>query len=406
MGDIHSFASRTRRPQARVGDLVDRDSLNRIISLLNAEGGAEQITTIAVNDKTNDGDYELTFALLDADGETVYTEGVEFTADDSATVAEVGAGIVAAINASPLVRAFCVPSFSTPTITLTGLTEGQSWTVTRTGAEALTDLGAPTTTTTAASDETIPFGRAVITQGYGSDPNEANERGALPLSTRFTAQVVTVTPTYVQDAEYTARVRDCHTGRIIAAFTAVGYTGLADLLAELEVGLDTQLPANSVEVADPGGTSLTFTAEKPGYEFDVEFGVGEQGASTPTFTNAQTTGPSRATSILRAFRGITLRAEDEEAATVGGQTTGYGSNDVVKALSQSDGGEWVQSSEAPAAGGDVWVETLTGTTLGRLYTAASATRLLLARDGKPLASWERDARSGSGDNIAAISLRG
>lgn len=407
MGDIHSFANRDRRPQARVGDLVDRDTLNRLVDLMNSEGGLAQTTTIAVNAATNSGDYTLTFALLDDDGETIFTEDVEFTADASATVAEVGAGIVAAINANPFARMYALASFSTPTITIQGLTENQSFTVTRTGAAALTDLGAPTNSVTAAADETIPFGRAIITQGYGSDPNEANERGALPLSTRFTAQVATVTPVYGAGSDTSVRIRDMHTGRIIADTIMRHDTGLADLIAELVLELNTQLPANSVLAANVAGTSMTLTAEKPGFEFDVEVGTGEGVAATPsTVALAYTTGPSRATSILRSFRGITLRAEDEAAASIGGQTTGYGTNEVVKALRESDGGVWIQSSETPTAGGDVWVETTAGTTLGRLYTTASATRLLLARNGVGIANFERGARSGSGDNIAAVSLRG
>lgn len=408
MGDIHSFGIRDRRPQARVGDLVDRDTLARIVDLMNSEGGAAQVTTIAVNAATNSGDYTLTFALLDSDGETVYTEDVEFTADASATVAEVGAGVVAAINAAPLVRAFCVASFSTPTITLTGITEDQDFTVTRTGAAALTDLGAPTDTTSASADETIPFGRAIITQGYGSDPNEANERGALPLTTRFTAQVATVTPVYGAGSDTSVRIRDMHTGRIIADTIMRHDTSLADLIAELVLELNTQLPANSVLAENVGpGTSMTLTAETPGFEFDVEVGTGEGVAATPsTVTLAYTTGPTRATSILRAFRGITLRAEDEEASTVGGQTTGYGTSEVVKAVRESDAGLWVLSAEAITTGTDVYVETVAGATCGRLYTSTSSTRLLLSMGGKQIAAWERDSRSGSGDNIAAVSLRG
>jgi hypothetical protein len=100
-----------------------------------------------------------------------------------------------------------------------------------------------------------------------------------------------------------------------------------------------------------------------------------------------------------AAAGVSLYATDEENTTIapiGGDVV-YPPNAGVRVM--KSGLVFVASSEAPSKGDPVYAETVAGATLGRLYATASATRVLL-----PGATWERDARPSSGDDLAVVRL--
>lgn len=372
---------RSRTAQGIIGGRVYADHNDEIDTVINRDPQAQQVDTHLITAAAD----STAYTVLDCGRTIVYTSGV------GATLASIAAGLAAAINDDPIAggRVTAV-SNGVSLVTVTGKWPGDSYTISDSDANI-------TTTSVTAADlaDPIGFGRAVVSvSGYGS--TESYRYGRNARSTAFSAQVVTVIPTYVASAEYTVRIRDMQTGRIIADFTAVGDTSLADLLAELEAGLDGQLPANTVEVADPAGTSLTFTAELAGFEFDVEFGVGEQGASTPTFALTYTTGPSPATSFIRAFAGVSLYDSGQEPTTIGGSSASYPGNAGVMVLVK--GSIWVGNTQSVAYGDPVYVELDgTGTVYGQFYNTSSATRILLPQS---MARWDR-YDTGDGDSLKA-----
>jgi len=377
----------TRRPQAPYGGLMESNPLDVIRNLMNQDPQAQEVRTITVTGATNSTAY-----IIVVDGRSV-----TYTSDASATIAEIADGLAAACIVDPIANASAAAvSDGVSVVTFTARQRGVAFTLTTANAQLTAAL-----VTAAASADAVPFGRVMISQATDSqDPNEPAEIGIMAKSTAFTAQVVTVTPTYVANAEYTAKVRDMQTGRIIADFTAVGDTSLADLLAELEVGLDTQLPANTVEVTDPASTSLVFTAELAGYEFDVEFGVGEQGASTPTFTNVQTTGPSPSTSLQRAIAGISLHSGRVEANTVAGADAQYDANEQVDVISH--GRVFVENSQTIVKGTAVFVELdATSDDRAKCFNTTSATRVQLPLR---MAKWIRGAVDSTISAVAGLYL--
>lgn len=379
---------RTRMRQGAVGKpaVVEYGSK----SLVNSNPQAAQVDTITVTGAT----------ALKTYTETIDGVAVSYVADATATIAEITDGLAAAINAEPSVRGKCsASSDGASIITVTGTIPGLAYTITDADAQLTT-----ASVTTAASADAVPFGTLLVNPtGYVTD--EAEEYGVRANSGLFTAQVVTLVPTYVATAATTIRIRDMHSGRIIADTTQTHDTDLADLIAELVADLNTQLPAASVIAANVGpGTSMTLTAEVAGLEFDVEVGLAEAGAATtPTCAKTYTTGPSRATSLLRAIEGVSLYASDEEATAAGtatsSATASYPANAGVRAMTH--GQIWVTSAQTIANGEDVYVElSAASAARGQFYNTDSATRLLLPRDKF---TWERDAESNSGD-IAVLNV--
>jgi len=397
----HTIIPRTRRPQGLIGSLVNTDYLNELVDLLNADGGAVEIDTMLIVGFANATQYTLRFTRLDTNGNVVYFEDVVITSAAASSIDLLGAQMVAACQAAPLVRAFVISTYNagTNTMTFTGLNEGENFTVTRQDAQAIADFNAAVVAQAPTADETITFGRVLITAGFGTDPNEANELGRLPTSTRFTAQVMTLDYTYNGASISGVTIIDRHTGRAIASAEVTHAVAKVNTTNALLAALNAQLPANSVVVTNVGN-ALVLTAEKPGLEFDAYWT--EDTPATTLGTRVYTTGPTIATSILRAFRGIACYDERQTPTTVGADVTGYRVNEVIKTLRA--GQMWVSNADGVAQGNDVWVETAAGATLGLIYNAASATRLLLQQDGKPLAEWMRGSRAASGDNIAAVEL--
>jgi hypothetical protein len=396
-----TIVPRTRRPQGLIGSLVNTSYLNELVDLLNAEGGAVEIDTMLITAAANDSDYTLRFTRLDDQGNVVYFEDVLVTSVAATSIDLLGAQMVAACQANPLVRAFLISTYAAGanTMTFTGQVEGENFTVTRVGVRALADFNAAVVTQAPTTDETITFGRAMITAGFGTDPNEANELGQLPDVADFTAQVMTLDYTYNNASISGVTIVDRHTGRAIASAQVTQAVAKANTTNALLAALNAQLPANSVVVTNVGD-ALVLTAEKAGLEFDAYWT--EDTPATTLGTRVYTTGPTIATSIIRAFRGIAAYDERQPSVTVNADVTGYRVNEVIKTLRV--GQMWVVSAQVIAAGEDVWVETAAGATLGLLYNTTSATRLLLSRDGKALAEWVRDTRADTGDNIAAVEL--
>lgn len=347
----------------------------------NAVPQAKQVVTIAVSDPGDDTDISLTI-----NGVVItYNTGTGLSAT------QIAAGIAAAINAEALVRASVVASSASTTLTLTAKIEGVSFTVTESDAA----LGTPSTATANATAEAVPFGRVILNRGYPanslSNQPRIEREGALAKSAYLTAQVITWTPTYVASTDYRVRVYEVRGDgerALLAAASEVGATSLDATLDALIASLENYLPANTVSAAadDATATAIVFTAEVAGFEFDVEVELGIEGASAPDSTVAYTTGPSLSTSLARAFAGISLYSPNDEIRTLGGSTADYGPNREVKVV--ETGGIWVETSEAITPDAAVYVELADGANSGKLFTAASSTRVRL---GRSKCQWVRKA---------------
>lgn len=356
---------------------------------INSSPQTAQVGTIVVDTATASATYTWTI------------NGVEMTyvADSSVDTTEVAAGIATVINAEPLVRGQVRASASTATVTLTATTVGSV------GAFTANDSDGKLTTTeesTADDDaDDVAFGRALMSQGYAS--SESERLVCVPTTAKFSAQVATLAFGAFVDAQvntiYVYEVRGSERIRIASVSEAAATSRDATIDALVTL-LNTDLPANTVLVAadNATATALVFTAEIPGFEFDVEFLAGHEGASLQSLALTYTTGPNEATSLHRAWAGISLYSPAAEAAAVGDTAGVWGANEGVEYAKR--GVVWVTSTQTPTEGDTVYVELTAGATAGRFYTDSSSTRVALSRQ---VARWERDGLTAS-DSIAAVRL--
>jgi phosphoribosylcarboxyaminoimidazole (NCAIR) mutase len=377
--------ARSRARQGVIGDWVYSDPTRRSQWGLNSAPQAAQVSTVTVTGATNAKLYTI----------TINGVNVSFTSDASATTTEIATGLALAVNAEPLVRGQVRATSAVAVVTLTGVTPGEAFTLAESDAELTI-----ATTTTADTADPIPFGRVVIDDGQNT--SETERLVALADTTQFAAQVITLTPTYVASAVIKISVYEIRGEERILTGSAV-FTSVTDLDATIDglvAALNTALPANTVLVAAnlATATAMTFTAEVLGAEWDIEVTHEGGGASVPALVVTYTTGPSIATSLHRAFQGVSLFSASSEAALVTSNEGQYNANEGVNYAMR--GVVWVESSQTPAAGGTVYVELTAGATAGRLYTDSSATRVALARSR---ARWERDGLVAA-DNLAAVRL--
>lgn len=387
-GDVRS---RTR--QGIVGDWVYSDPTKRSGGGLNAYPQAVQITTVTVANIGDDLAVIITINGID----------VEIDTGTGADAAAIGADLAEAINAEPLVRAVVAATFDTATLTLTALNPGIEFEVSIAN-DPNAALSAVATTQEAATAAPIPFGRAVVFNAYnggnaGNTLGETERLVMLPLAAAFTAQVIHVTPTFVDTAEFTISLYEIRGDErvFVRSATSTSATSVAVTVDNMVTAVNAVMPANSV-VATDGTTHLILTAEVPGTEWDVVVHATTMGASAPTATVTYSVGPSNSTSLIRAWEGVSLYSRAQEAATLASDEGQYAANAGVHYAIR--GVVWVESDEAVTRGGTVYVETVAGATNGRFYAASSATRIALPRR---LARWERDGLVGT-DSLAALRL--
>lgn len=374
---------RSTQYQGGVGDWAAHSDHDRWATGLNQSPQAKQVTTTTVSDPGDGNNITITINGFDV---TVSATGLDASG--------CAAALAAAINADARVRANVIASSNGTTLALTGLTPGLAFTVTESDASLTT----PSTTTSAASAEAVPVGRALISQGV--NPGRAEQLVALAKSSLLTPQVHTFTTTFVSGAVIRAwvwRIVGNERQLINTAFFASA-TDLATTLAGLVSALETAMPANTVSFAVNGGsTAIVATAEVPGLEFKVELEHVSGGASAPAFSYTDTTGPNRATSINRALAGISLRPQDEELPAGATEPVWPGN----RGLRMAKGGQlFVESAEAITDGAPVYVELGVAADNGKLFTSGSATRLQLARE---LVAWVRDGNVAA-DNLAVVRL--
>ena len=373
-------------PLGFIGEFV-RSHDFRSITGVNQAPQAKQITTVTVpGSPDNSTAYKVTI-----DG-FVCT----YTTDSSATQAELGAGLVAAINATPGARAKAIASYAGSTLTLTGVWPGVSFTVAVNASETTQDLSSVTDTTAAASAATVGFGLVVASDGSVTD--EGNPKVFVPTTASFSAQVISLTFTGNTAAYYTGNVSV--NGRTYPWGGVVWDTDLNTTCTAIAAAINAVLPTETVIAASvgSGGGVVTLTAEVEGAEFDAEvFAVGHASAEA---TKAYTTGPSTATSLRRAMVGLSVRRLDVENVTVNGDDPAYAANNGVEVCTRGTGIVARSTSETWARGDEAYV-SLAASTKGRIYNTAGTDRVWLPRG---MVIIERGERSTSSDGIGRIRL--
>jgi hypothetical protein len=240
----------------------------------------------------------------------------------------------------------------------------------------------------------------VVSQGFSTGYND--ELGALAASAVLTAQVQTIAVTYVASNVLRARIWEIRGGEetLLAEREVTAATDLDTTLDALVAALEASLPANTVSVTanNATATAVVFTAEIAGFEFRAEIARVSGGASEPTITSTNTTGPSPSTSIHRALRGVSMRPLDEECATIGGTAPQWPANKGV--VVAKEGPLYVDSPTGVTAGAPAYIELGAGTDTGKFFMTGSATRVRLPRS---LVEWVRDG-SVAADALAVLRL--
>lgn len=381
---FHSRLSDVRAglPGGYIGDRSEFSPLDRDITVINSAGQASQVTTISIPSSPDSS----TAYSVTVDGITA-----TYTTDASATQAELGAGLVAAVNAAPGVRGQMSASYSGGTLTLTGTYAGISHTVTASGGVSGGAIGSPSTSTSAASAASIPFGVAIASTGVIS----GGERlaGTAPATTTLTAQVISLAITYAASSMFVVRV-DIN-GQSYTTPPIAGSTDDATTATALATAVNALMPTETVIASTNSGT-LVLTAEVEGAEFEA-FAT-YSGSASARATKTYTTGPSVATSLARCFAGISGRSRAVEDGTFGGDDPAYRNGDAMTV--HANGLIRVSDRGLTIAHGDPVYVSVGSSTRGYLYNAAGTDRVYLP---PAIARWHSQI---SADSIATVAING
>lgn len=377
---VRASAVQQQHAQGFIGQVIG--SFESLL-LTNKNPQAKQVSTITVGGATNDTTYTV----------TVGGSASTYTSDASATVAEIHAGLVAAINANPVARGQMVASGTSPSLVLTAVYPGQAITVSVDDG-GTGDLGTVAATTAAATADAVGFGKAMVNSGYSSD--RPDMLGYVASTADFTAQVVTFTYDSVGTGDEVSLEIMFQGQRYAETVTyATSQTAtLAALVTAMDVILDAAFGAGFSIALASDATTITLTADIAGSEFDAVSMVDGAG----TVSKAYTTPPSTATSYARIFAGFSKRRMDIEDATLAGDDPAYPANIGVEVVTRGLG--YVSNSQGVSFGDDVFVDLgSASSTKGDFFNSRAAGRVWIPREQ---ARWERDEYSTSSNDVAVL----
>lgn len=358
-----------------VGALYDANYLDALDTYINKDPQAVQTYTVVIDTVTNSATYTFT-----CDGETI-----TYTADSSATSAEIGAGLLAAFNANPHARGLFVATFDTATLTLTAVNSAIDVVVSDADAKLTT------TETVAPADATaVHFGRGIVNLGTIND--DGTPLGAEIYAAKLTAQVSTLTVVYAASELYTVTIGVF--GQAALQVNVSADTDTATTTTAIVTAINNAMPANTVLAASSVAGTITLTAEVAGKAFTV--GVGTKTGTAARLSVASTTATAL-TDINRCFAGISVESKDTEVATIEGTEATYLPNSGMTVLRK--GRIWVENDQTPGVSDTVYVETTAGTSQGKFYNSSTSTRLALAN-----ARWVPVPSRASSENLAVIEL--
>lgn len=374
---------RTALPVGIIGQLAMAGPHNESVTVVNSIGQAAQVTTIAIpSSPANSTAYSVLINGISA----------SYTSDGSATQAEVGAGLAAALAAEPGTRGQMTAAYSTGTLTLTGTQVNTAYTVTVSGGSGGSALGSPSTSTSAAAGTSVPFGVAVHSLGLASGTGV--RVGSSPYSALFTAQVISLTFAGNTSSYYDGSVNI--NGKVYQWGGVKWDTDLDTTCTAIAAAINAVMPVETVIAASvgSGGGVVTLTAEVEGAEFEAI--AQASGHLAAVATKAYTTGPSISTSLARALVGISGFRYNVENATIGGDDPAYTGSSAMTV--HTKGSVWVSDRGLTISYGDDVFVSVASATRGYCYNAAGTDRVYIPRDKL---SWGRQV---SADGVAVLNV--
>ena len=369
-----------------VGRMVAGNILSLIaLSALSADIAVAQVTTINVTAAQNSTAYSVrVIASANDDWGFDVDRTVSVTTDASGTQAELAVLIADAVNADAILGAVVSATAGAITVPLTGRNGGAGYTYTVSfPVNPSTDL-TQTATTAAADAPTYTIGRFCerATGQTGANP-KVQEINAL------TNEKLTYTVTHGAGATYSGTFTVQDPTGIEAAFswTASAGANLAATLAAIDVALTaatvTAIPGSTVVDTASPTVVVGFPAGWNGAVSLTSTGAG--GAGSPAMTAAVTTG-----SVVPSY--FLVRDPQDQAPIRGQSTTTIATvnNGQPRPVPIVLGGgcDWtveVASGTSFTSGAQVYVETASGSNLGRATATPSATAApVYSRPGAPV----------------------
>lgn len=359
------------------------DNTGQVLSGLNVNPQAKQIDSFDVDTATDTEDYSVVIDGVD----------IEITAASS-TDTLVVIQFVNAINDSIIAGKVIaeVDPASSDTVLLTARLGGIGFTLALgTNAAKMTKNAQTQANATA---DAIPFGAAVISDGFvddtsGGQPQSGTERKIkLAKATNFTAQVDNLELTY--DATVGAKVSITYYDPVVGDWTTQDFehaqaTDADTSIIALAAQINATMPANTIIATHPTADTLTLTAEIAGAHFEVSYGFGT-GRDTGAWVH--TTNRSVATSLQDALLGVaqaTQLVQRTAPATPGALPTGiteYPANRVVNVM--QGGRTWVEPEAAPTATSRVYCRLVADGSLDTLggFTPAAGDGVVRLKNAK------------------------
>ena len=304
-----------------------------------------QRDTVQVSTVTNSATYTVTIDSIP----------VTYTADGSATAAEIRDGLIAAINGEPLLAGRVLASVKdADELYIDARLAGVGFVTTVDAKLTLAN------TTANADSASVLFGAGVFRTG-----EQAGCTADSALFTAATATVATLTPTVANSSVYSIGIVNPATGNTVnVIYTSDGSATAQEIVEGLATAVNAAMPANTV-IATENDAVLTLTAEELSGGGYFRFNVQHSANQALSYTAG--TYISEETEAEALFAGVALRTATEAPLSDG--TLGYPGGSPMSVLSMGD--VWVSTVDTVSVTGDVYLG-VTGSARGKWRgTAAS-----------------------------------
>lgn len=354
-----------------------------------------EIWTVTVNTSATE---TLTLTYSETNG---YSKSLNYDNVSSLSTTEAATALAAAWNADADLLPRAIASSSSNVVTFTG-TPGLEFTI----AESEANLTSLTNSQNAASAAPIEFGIALCQPPTSPVAETGNLKVFRPVTTAFTAQVQTITVVSAASGVFSGWVRVaglnsnaiCTWGPVL--HNTDTSTTAAAIVAAVNTALDAHFGAGYSCLAANTAGAITFTADIAGLEFDAA--IIADGSASATAAKVLTTGPSVATSAIRAFRGVSKRTAAAMNQTMTGDDPAYQWGDVVPVVTKGRiSVEYLTTGTAPTPGAQVFV-SLASATRGDFLVDQSTSAVPLPAS---VARWELGERTDTlGTDAAGVAI--
>lgn len=354
---------------ARLGTELQVHELRKLVTSADASAAVQQVGTVTVGAAQNSTLYSLNVSVPAMSVPIT----VSYTSDGSATTTEIAAGLTAALVANAVTDGLLTATSASNVLTYTVKRPGQVLTLTSTAASA-GDLTLAVGTA-AASGGSITFGRWVSLTSFDATKGLwAASAPALPAKATFT-----LLATYAASSTYVASpiVLNIHTGATSAPnLTWAAGASASAMAGNAETAIESTISGSSVATTvDGSNVTIVITLPWPN-EFSAYSIVpaASGGAGTEDLRHTTSTGCGAS-----PRGGVAMDYGVTPAPSFGTSATATAAGAAVPVF-ETGGIVVVEDPGATVtAGSAVYVETTSGATQRRFYTASSATRFAAPR---------------------------